>query len=813
MGKPILFIFFIIAIVFGLSGLASAESFDPLRHKMTYPTPADNFYFLDLYKNNKRDLYVCSYDDNRNKGYVNVYIENGTRIWGTYFRGKEEADECVYMDENIRRIYVDDINNNKDLDIIVSTALRGEKINLNPLYYFERETDEETGLHMLVQRWKYAGFEGIATGIEAADVNNDKIKEIIAASSLGFIYILGDTGVKETKKYVRPRMIEKKYWFSTEIADMEADLNNEIVPERFRDILKQKGCILEEEANCVITAHTDLFRTYPDDWRISDRNYTFGLRKEGYALKIYNETLGSKIVSSYRLTASVLNKYVLDGAVYSIFTGDVDGDGQPEIVAGTYESIYLIDGSITWRYQVNERIQKVYATKLSGEQSYTVIGTDGDKIYSVGPDGNLKSEIEVWNVTDIAALDIDNDTETEILAAVKDSIIAYYTNGSFKWNYSVGREILSLRVLSPTEIAVSTGKNIQLLETDNRFRINAEAYKYYRQAQGYYLNRDCRNAMVPLEKARELFKQINNSEGLLLCDNIDEMCQHDFDKQKLADEYYAQAEKYFQENNYEQAKSHVEKAIDIYIEIGDSSSVTWKCYPLKQKIEEQIFKIKLEEADRLYSNAYVQYTKDDYVNATTYLEKALGIYKEINYTKGIEDCDSLSADIEKKQKMRTADEAYEEAKKMLEALEYKEAMPSLEKALAIYQEIGMTEKSGEVSSLKNLTEKRLAADEYYSLAEEYYTAGDYGNATFYANESKSIYTSLEDYSKAANSAKLLTDIERKNQEKSLMQMATIAGAVAIILIFVVLIILTISKLKKKENVGNSPPPRAPVLKR
>jgi len=812
MGKPILLIFFIAAML-SAACQSSAESFEPLRYKITYPTPADNFYFLDLYKNNRTNIYVCSYDNNRNKGYVNVYTLNGTRLWGTYFRGKEEADECVYMDEDIRRIYVDDIDNNHDLDIIVASALRGEKINLNPLYYFERETDEETGLHMLVQRWKYTGFEGIATDIAAADVNNDKKKEIIVASSLGYVYILKDTGVKETKNYVRPRMISKTYWFSTEIADMETDLNNEIVPERLREIIGKKGYKLNENAQCFITAHQNLFKTYPDDWRVSDNNQTFGLRKEGYELKVYNETLEPRIVSSYRLTASVANKYVLDGAVYSIFTDDLDGDGVQEIAAGTYQSIYFIDGSITWRNKLNERIKKVYATRLSGDQSYLVIGTDGDNVYTIGPDGKLKSQMEIWNVTDIIALDIDNDTQTEILAAVEDNIRAYYINGSFKWNYSVGKKILSLKVMSPTEIGVSTAHGIDILETDNRYWINKEAYKYYEQAQNYYLNRDCRNAMVPLEKARDLFRQINNSEGLLLCDNIDENCKHDFDRQRLADEYYAQAEKYFQEKNYADALTNVEKAMEIYVEIGDQSSVTWKCYPLKLKIEQEINGIKMDEAEKLFANAYVQYTKDDYVNATANLEKALAIYTEINYTKGIEECAALSAEIEKKVKMKEADQAYEEAKKFLEAKEYEQAIYPLEKALTIYQDINMTEKAAEVSSADNQTKNRLQADKYYSQAREYFDKGDYANATFYANESKSLYTSAEDYDKAETSAKLLSSIEGKNQEKNLTQIATVAGAIAIAMIIAATVILYVSKLKKKKNEDNSTPPRPPVLKR
>ena len=81
MGKPILLIFFIAAML-SAACQSSAESFEPLRYKITYPTPADNFYFLDLYKNNRTNIYVCSYDNNRNKGYVNVYTLNGTRLGG-----------------------------------------------------------------------------------------------------------------------------------------------------------------------------------------------------------------------------------------------------------------------------------------------------------------------------------------------------------------------------------------------------------------------------------------------------------------------------------------------------------------------------------------------------------------------------------------------------------------------------------------------------------------------------------------------------------------------------------------------------------
>lgn len=708
MRHPTLCKIFLVAAIMTLAGAASAGLYLPIKYKWDYSVPTDRFYFLDLQQNGEMGVYAIILSQ---ENYVNAFNSTGHIEWSTSVDEMKRDSGCTPVGENVYYIYVDDINNNKDLDIFVASSVRGEKVNLNPVAYFERETDEAAENHKQVERWKFDNFEGMVNDMTSADLNSDGKKELIAASSLGFVYVIGDTGTKQ------PQII-----------------------------------------------------TYLDNGTWKQR-------------------------TTYVLQVQVISKYNLDGnAVNALAVSDIDRDGKPEIIAGTYGGIYLIDGGVKWRYQTEKGITKVAASNL--DEKGLIAATDGSTLYALDSSGKLRWQKELKDISGLVVSDLDNDTELEVVTAEGDMIRAYSTAGELKWEYPQGEVIHKMSLLSNNELAISTKNRIYLLETDDTYAKNLTGYKYLNMAYQYYINEDCLSAGAPVEKAMEIFTGINNTVGMLDCEVIQIYCANKTADKELADEYYALAQKYFQDKNYEDARAYANKAMDIYSDVGYTYGVTWLCGKLLQEIDTEEFQVKVDTADKLYSQAFWYYTTGELHNSSIFLEKAKRTYLEINYTKGLENCESLYNDIETKQKKGTADELADLARTKYAELEYKDAITSLDQALEIYQEINATNQTAELTALKALAQKHIDAEECYALAEGNYKAGQYENATYYANQSKSIYTELEEYRSAAISDQMISDSQGKIKERETWNMAQnigmIAGAIAVVLI----VLLVLSRFRR-----------------
>jgi tetratricopeptide (TPR) repeat protein len=683
---------------------ASAGTYLPIKYKWDYSVNTDLFYFLDLQQNGQMEVYaiVISKQDN----YINAFNSTGGLQWSTTVNEMKREGGCTPVGEDVYYMYVDDINNNKDLDFFVASAVRGEKVNLNPVAYFERETDEAAQNHKQVERWKFDNFEGMVNDMTSADLNSDGKKELIAASSLGFVYIIGDKGTKTPKTVT---YLENGVW-------------------------KQR--------------------------------------------------------ISYILQVQVINKYNLDGnAVNALAISDTDKDGKPEIIAGTYRGVYLIDGGIKWRFPTETGITKVAASNL--DEKGLIAATDGSILYAIDSTGKLRWQKEAKDIAGLIVSDLDDDTELEVVAAQGDRIIAYNSAGEYKWEYPQGEIIHKMSLLSNNEVAISTKNRIYLLEKDDVYAKNLTGYTYLNKAREFYINEDCLSAGAPAEKAMAIFTEINNTNGMLDCEVIQIYCANKTSDKELADEYYALAEKYFQDKNYEDARAYANKAMEIYSDVGYTYGVTWLCGKLLQEIDTEEFKVKVDAADKLYSQAFWYYTTGELHNSTMALEKAKRTYQEINYTKGLKNCEDLFIDIETKQKKETANELSDLAKRKYAELEYKDAITSLDQALEIYQEINATNETVELTALKNLAQKHIDAEECYALAEGNYNTGQYENATFYANQSKNIYTELEEYQRAAVSDQMISDSQAKIKEREtfgmLQNIGMVAGGIAVVLVGILLV--------------------------
>jgi hypothetical protein len=699
----------LVVAIMALASAASAGLYLPIKYKWDYSVSTNLFYFLDLQQNGQMEVYAIMLGQ---ENYINAFNSTGQIQWSTTINEMKRDSGCTPVGEDVYYIYIDDINNNKDLDIFVQSKIRGEKVNLNPVAYFERETDDAAQNHKQIQRWKFDNFEGVVNDMSSADLNSDGKRELIAASASGFVYVIGDTGTKQPKTLT---YLENGTW-------------------------KQR--------------------------------------------------------TTYILKEQVINKYNLDGnAVNTLAVSDTDRDGKPEIIAGTYRGIYLIDGGVKWRYPTETGITKVAASNL--DEKGLIAATDGNILYAIDTSGKLRWQKEAKDIAGLIVSDLDNDTELEIVTAEGDTIRAYNTAGEYKWEYPQGEVIHKMSLLSNNEVVISTKNRIYLLERDGAYAKNLTGYKYLNMANDYYrLNEDCLSAKSPAQKALEIFTEINNTYGMLECEIIQLYCANETANKELADEYYNIAQKNFQDKNYEEARAYADKAIEIYSEVGYTYGVTWLCGKLLEEIDTAEFKVKIEDADKLYSQAFWYYTTGELHNATMSLEKAKRTYQEINYTTGLENCESLYNDIETKQKKETADELSDLAKRKYTELGYKDAITTLDQALQIYREINATNETTELSALKNLAQRHIDAEELYALAEGNYKTGQYENATYYANQSKNIYVELQEYPHAAVSDQLISDSQARIKEREMMNMAQTGGMVIGAIVVVLGALLVVSKFRR-----------------
>lgn len=695
-----------------IAGTASAKTYIPIKYKWDYPVPTDMFYFLDLEQKGQQDVYAIIFGQ---ENYVNVFNSTGELQWSTSVNEMKRDSGCTPVGEDVYYIYVDDINKNNDLDIFVASKVRGEKINLNPVAYFERETDPASETHKQVQRWKYDNFEGMINDMTSADVNSDGKNEVIAASSLGYVYVIGDKGTKKSQTIT---YLENGVW-------------------------KQR--------------------------------------------------------TTYVLDVQVMDKYDLDGnSVNSVAALDMDRDGKPEIIAGTYRGIYLIDdGGVKWKYPTETKITKAAASNLY--EDGLIAATDGNTLYALDAKGKQLWRKELGNIADLVIADLDNDSASEIITAEEDLIRAYDAQGNILWEYPQGDIIHKMLLLSDNELAISTKNKIFLLETDDTYAKNLTAYKYLDAAREYYIKEDCLSARSPAEKALELLTEINNTEGMLDAEIIQLQCQNDTTNKELADEYYAMAQKYFQDADYENARAYNDKAMQIYSDVGYTYGVTWLTGKLLEQIEAADYKVKIDQADKLYADAHWQYTTDNLHNATVSLDKAKSIYKDLNYTQGLKNCDTLYREIETKEKKKTADELADLGKRKYAELEYTDAINSIEQALKIYREINATNEITEMTNLQNLSERHVQAEQCYAMAEGNYNAGLYDNATYYANQSKYMYTDLEEYAKIAASDQIIADSQKKIREKQMWDMAQTGGMILAGIIIVIAALFAISHYRRPKT--------------
>ena len=163
---------------------------------------------------------------------------------------------------------------------------------------------------------------------------------------------------------------------------------------------------------------------------------------------------GSQDKNVYLLTSggALLWKYTARAAVYTVALADLEGDGQGEVIAGSDDNnIYALssDGRLLWRYTTGSRVTEVVVHDLEGDGGQEILAGSWDGyLYLLGGDGELRWRTYLsGGATDIRVADLQKDGLGEIIVASEEGEVAAFTSeGERLWSYEAGGYIREIDV-------------------------------------------------------------------------------------------------------------------------------------------------------------------------------------------------------------------------------------------------------------------------------------------------------------------------------------------------------------------------------
>lgn len=348
---------------------------------------------------------------------------------------------------------------------------------------------------------------------------------------------------------------------------------------------------------------------------------------------------------------SISLKYDLGSSVWDIFLLNVEEEGM-NLVAGTFQGFVLLKNrSVQWSYPTDNRVLKVTGSDLNGDGRVEILGTSKYHLYALNSSG---SEIWTYNLTDtttnLVIADLENDDSLDVLFGSSTILHAINSNGTLKWELPMGGKVKSIGA------------------TD----LNGDGY-------------------VDL-----LIGFANKLSAYTLTS--------DYLKRQEARNNYRKAIELHKAGNYAVALSMLEKARELYLELNDLGQVAGVDGLLNKYRQDAQFKEDLELANENYDRSLNNYFKGNFEKASQLAKKARRIYRELNYSYGVRDCDLLLHMIEIKP---TADEYYLEAKAAYIDSDFKSALDYGTKARELFVELDDTNSIKDTEAIITLSKEKL----------------------------------------------------------------------------------------------------------
>jgi outer membrane protein assembly factor BamB len=308
---------------------------------------------------------------------------------------------------------------------------------------------------LVTRVWDYKAKDWV-TGVFAVDIDDDGELEVIASSRDGRLHLLSARGDCKWE-----RIIGSKTWVGT-LAVGNPSTRNLSIGEK------------DTSAHIIVGTRDGKVYVFDKDGRtISKEGKTFAFDSNGMALDPVEEQKACWYDTGY-----VIRQVYVDPV-------------QPtDIIFGSEDRyVYVLDyqtGELRWKYQTNGWVRAVFSYDLNGDGEAEVLVGSGDKnIYLFNQQGQVLAQYNMGHaIQRIIAADVDDDGQIEILVgtAGKDlAALVYYqdenTPGGYfqeKWRNRFDNRFLSLCVTDIDNdrkkeiIAGSEDKHIYILDAHGK---------------------------------------------------------------------------------------------------------------------------------------------------------------------------------------------------------------------------------------------------------------------------------------------------------------------------------------------------------